>query len=346
MNKIILLLLTLATVLLFANADNIDIMPKPLPSVPCRRDVSWNWVDSVTRKTINFESMAGCAEKTNITRVGAFNKMSYTLSVARIPMLRLVARTAVKASILKKETTINLVVGAGMGFDKIIEFNDNNGVTGFQPNTTDTVVKTYKMADQTWSPFNISKAAIDNHTTIYQATSQAVVAGCCTVRVSAWATSSDVSFVSNKFVNRTGILPVLTASTFKSSLEITNIQYSSNNGRLAISTLVSHRGNLIKKSPTSVRAISATESEERPDDATSDQSVSQFDGGLNDQVDAQAKGAVGISIPKPFFSFQTFVSKYPTSSPTTISRVTLINRYILNCARRRVSLRQGQHLMW
>ena len=314
MNKIILFLFAILACVALIHADNLDLSPKPLKDVPCRREVQWNFEDG--KKTVKFQSNAKCLEKTNATLLGAFSEMNYALSVTKIPSLKFVAKSTIKATLLKKEIDIKLVIGGAMGFDRIIEFNDINGVTGFQPNTTDTVVKTYKMVDQTWSPFNVSTVVVDDNTVVYQATSQAVVAGCCTVKVSAWSTTSDISFVSNKFVNRTGILPVLTASTFKSSLEITNIQYSSNNGRLAISTLVAHRGKLNKKA-------AAVVSQERPDDATSDQSVDQFDGGLNDQVDAQAKGAVGISIPKPFFSFQTFVSKYPTSSPTTISKAAL-----------------------
>jgi len=315
--KNILFLFAVLFCIAFIECDQLDLSPTPLSNVPCLRQVQWNYEDG--QKTVKFQSEAKCLEKTNTTRLGAFSEMNYALSIVRIPSMRFNAKSTVKALVLQKEIEINLLIGGALGFDKIIEFNDNNGVAGFQPNTTDAIVKTYNLVNQTWSLINVSQIAVDSSTVLYQASSQAVISGCCTVKVSAWATSSDISFVSNKFVNRTGIVPVLTASTFKSSLEITNIQYTSNSGRLAVSTLVAHRGNLNKKIETSISG------QEKPDDATSDQSVSQFDGGVNDQVDAQAKGTTGISIPKPFISFQTFVSKYPTSSPTTITKANLVN---------------------
>ena len=315
--KTLLFLFAILLCIAFTTCDQLDLSPKPLSDAPCRREIQWSFGDG--QKTVKLQSEAKCLEKTNTTRLGAFSEMNYAMSVVRIPCLRFQAKSTIVATILKKDVAINVVIGGALGFDRIIEFNDNNGVAGFQPNTTDTVVKTYNLVDQTWSPFNVTSQNVDSATVVYQATSQAVVPGCCTVKFSAWTTTNDISFVSNKFVNRTGIVPVLTPSTFKSSLEITNIQYSTTNGRLAISTLVAHRGNLNKKSTTTVS------SQEKPDDATTDQSVSQFDGGLNDQVDQQAKGAVGISIPKPFVSFQTFVSKYATSSPTTITAVNLVN---------------------
>ena len=317
MKQLVFLLAILVFCFSFIHCSELDLNPQPLNNAPCRREVQWNYDND--KHTVKFQSEAKCLEKTNTTNLGAFNAMTFALSTVRIPTLKFLAKSAIKTVSLEKEVEIKLVIGGALGFDRIIEFRDNDGVAGFQPNSTDTVVKTYNMVDQVWSPFNVSQVVVNNFTVVYQATSQAIVPGCCTVKISAWTTTSDISFVSNKFVNRTGIVPVLTASTFKSSLELTNIQYSSGiNGRLAISTLVANRGNLNKKTERS------SSEHERPDDASSDQSVSQFDGGVTDQVDAQVKGLVGISIPKPFVSFQTFVSKYPTSSPTTVTRAGLV----------------------
>ncbi|EFC49681.1 predicted protein [Naegleria gruberi] len=322
---LIVILSCLAT-LLSAQSTSFDITPKLFPTNKfCRRKIE---VDR-NEKTIKFTSKALCTlDRLNATAVGSFSEMEFLASLERFPLIAMKAKTAIKivTPITKIERELAIVVGSAFGVDRIIEYQETSGVEGYQPGN-DTVVKIYNLREQTWKIVDLSKKLLNDsdNSYIYHALVETNITNFCTVRMSAVISTATVQIDSSKFASRAGVVQVLNPSSLKVSFELANIQYSQSNSLIALGTIVAFRGSRREKSsgenetlkPSSgTRESSAVE---KPDDANDDQAVSQFDNDLNTQLDGNQ-----AILPKPFFSFQKFISKYSSSSPTVVTRGKLI----------------------
>ncbi|EFC43783.1 predicted protein [Naegleria gruberi] len=307
-----------------------DIKGKVIPTNKfCKRRIDISKDDSA--KTVKFSTTSLCAaDRKNGTAIGAFSSMDYVASIVRFPIIGMKAKTTVKVvtPITKVERDLSIVVGSAFGIDRIIEYQEVNGLEGYQPGN-DTIVKLYNLREQNWKVLDLSKKLVEgtNDTFIYQALVEANVTGCCTVRMSAVISSAPIQFTSPKVAARTGVTQILSPSSLKVTFELLNIQYSQSSGSyIALGTVVAFRGSRRDKVSTDNDAFAPSSGNsrqstnyEKPDDASDDQAVTQFDNDLSTQLDGNQ-----ASLPKPFFSFQKFISKYSSSSPTVVTRGKLI----------------------
>ncbi|EFC48773.1 predicted protein [Naegleria gruberi] len=290
-------------------------------NLSCKRDVT----TSTTSSQVSLTSAATCDLGTNRTSLSTFTQLKFYAAFGTIPMVKAVASAGVSIKITSLlSTTISIDVGAAFGVDKVIEYLDNDGVSGYQEGNGDTIVKEYPLVGLTWSTPTLVKTSISSSSSayIYQVTTSASVGTLCTVKFTGYLTTNEVTFSDSSLVARSGVSQVLVPSSYKSSLEFTGINYLNSNGKLAISTLLAYRGSLAKKaSSRSLRDLFATTSEERPDSASSDQIVFQFD---QSSFLSSWNLSSTFNIPKPYFSFQSYVSKYSTGS-TVVSKATLVS---------------------
>lgn len=285
----------------------------------CRRNLSAG-LNPLT-KTIHFTSKALCIDRKNATLVGAFSDIDFFASIARFPIVGMVATSVLNIpkpgqSANPAQQTIAVSAGSVFGFDALVEYREANGVDGYQPGA-DTIVNMYRFSNYTWNVDSITRTAVDatNSSYVYQASVSATIPNFCTVKFGVMAASDAVSFSSSKFVNRTGIVQVLVPSSVKVSLEVLNIKYTDATTKIALGTILGYRG---RKAVAQYSAFSKDvngNQPEQPDTASADQSVTSFDDNVSTQL-----GGNSASLPKTFFSFQNFISKYPTSSPTNVTR--------------------------
>ncbi|KAG2386870.1 hypothetical protein C9374_001905 [Naegleria lovaniensis] len=297
------LLLLLIAHFTFALDVNTSLYPK-LSNAVCKRKI-----DIVREfKTVRFVTKAGCIDRRNATAIGAFADLEFFASVVKFPMLGMNAKTVVTAPQTGKAITV--VVGNAFGFDEVLEYKEVNGKEGFQPGN-DTVVRSVRLGQVDWTVDSVSRTALNSANTsyVYQAVVSTTVPNFCSIKITTMVTSDAVTFTSPKMVNRTGVVQVLNPSTLKVTLELTGITYSASDSLVALGSVVAFRGNRRDKPIQPA-------SEEKPDDATSDQTVNQFD----DDVNTQLGGSNVAALPKGFFSFQNFVSRWNTSAPTVITR--------------------------
>ncbi|EFC40108.1 predicted protein [Naegleria gruberi] len=276
----------------------------------CKREMKFSLSDS--NKVAEIESTGGCKSKDPEGLIqGSIANIEFQFNVKKVPLVRMKAHTAVKVD---NGPTKVVNMGGLFGFERLFEYINNDGKDGYQVNGTDTIVRSIDLSTVSWSQITVQKTVLNgsSNSFIYEASSQATIANWCTFKMSAVVSTSEVQVTSNKTLSRSGVIQVLTPSSLKVNVELTNIQYTAGNSLLGISSITAYRGNL-KEKPTQDKPV-----EEKPDDASPDQAVNQFDGDVTDQT-----GSSAVVLPKAFFSFQTFVSKYPTSSPTSISRSTL-----------------------
>ncbi|KAF0984632.1 hypothetical protein FDP41_000531 [Naegleria fowleri] len=259
-------------------------------------------------QTIRFVTKAGCIDRRNATAIGAFADLEFFASIAKFPMLGMNAKTVVTPPQSGKPITV--VVGNAFGFDEVIEYRETNGKEGFQPGN-DTLVRSVRLGQVNWKVDSLTRTPLNDANTsyVYQAVVSATVPNFCSIKISAMVTSDAVTFTSPKMVNRTGVVQVLNPSTLKVSMEVNGITYTADDSLVAFGTIVAFRGNRRDKpiQPSN---------EEKPDDATDDQTVNQFD----DDVSSQLGGNNVASVPRGFFSFQNFISRWNTSAPTVITR--------------------------
>ena len=201
------------------------------------------------------------------------------------------------------------------GFASLVEYQESNGIPGYQPGN-DTIVRQVRLSQQQWQIDSVTTSIMlnaANTSKAYTVILSSQISGWCSMKISALITTDTVTFTSDKLINRTGIIQVLTPSSFKVSVQLTNIVYSNPSSLLAVGTVVAFRGAISEKSrDTQHRSISGSKVE-KPDDANSAQQVNQF-------VDPTQVRNYGVSIPNAFFSFQNYISCYNSSAPTVITR--------------------------
>ncbi|EFC43529.1 hypothetical protein NAEGRDRAFT_80050 [Naegleria gruberi] len=275
-------------------------------SLSCKRNVQY----STPANQVTFTSGTTCDfNVTTKASLSTFTGLKFEASVATLPMIKMAASAGFKIQLGNKlaPLTINIDTGVAFGFDSIFEYLDNDGTPGYQPNTADSIVKEYSLVGLSWKVISVTKTDLtsDGSAAVYKAVSSVDIPNFCTVTFTGFITTNEVSFESKTLVSRT-VTQVLVPSSFKSSLEITGIKYSNANSKLGISTLVAFRGAIFEK--PRARNILA---EERPDTATSDQKVIQFN---QTSFFSSWNLPDGFELPNPYLSFQTFVSKYSTLS--------------------------------
>ncbi|KAG2377458.1 hypothetical protein C9374_009369 [Naegleria lovaniensis] len=317
--------LSSSSTLLFVNGQTLsgDLTIKtPKTSLTCQRTVTY----TPTTTTVTFDSTGRCnLNATKSLSLGTFTGMNLQASVSVLPMIKMTAQAGVTLSvnILGKMTSIDFAfnVGASMGFDAIFEYLDNDSNPGYQPSGTDQIVKSYPLTSLQWSQLNVVSTKIDANTTFYQLSTEAQVGTLCKVKLIGYLTTSEVVLSSNAFVSRDGVQQILVPSSFKTSLQVLNIAPSNAAAKIGISTLVAFRGKVNAKSTRA--ASTPAKGEERPDDDSADQSVLQVD--TSSYLSGLSNLPNGFQIPKPFFSYQTFVSKLSASGTVSIGRSKLVS---------------------
>ncbi|KAL9641531.1 hypothetical protein ABK040_013452 [Willaertia magna] len=290
------------------------------PTIPqCKRVVT---VDNNSKKTLKFQSKLECeASFLNKTKTEVYTGTSFTANINKVPFFKFISTSGVEISLgVGKPIQVEIKVGAAFGIDKIIEFDDRNGVPGYQPNSNDTIVNTWTLNDKVFTDFTITKTDVSNDGTsyVYKLEGSVTITGLGTIRITAYVTSEEVSYSNNDLVIR-NVKQILTPYSMKTEISIEGVKYSKPTTRLAIGSFVIYRGSVSSKK-TTTRNILATS--ERPEDPSNDQKVFNFDSDIIDQALGQVLG-----LPKPFFSFQTFVA---SKVSTAIQKKTLISTDLLD----------------
>ncbi|KAF0978801.1 hypothetical protein FDP41_001871 [Naegleria fowleri] len=294
----------------------------PKTSLTCQRTVTY----TPSTTTVAFDSTSRCdLNATKALSLGTFTSMGLQASVNVLPMIKMTAQAGVTLSvnIFGKMTSVDFAfnVGASMGFDALFEYLDNDSNPGYQVGGADQIVKSYPLTSLQWSQLSVVSTKIDANTTFYQLSTEAQVGTLCKVKLIGYLTTNEVILSSTAFVSRDGIQQILVPSSFKTSLQVLNISPSNPAAKIGISTLLAFRGKVNTKGTRS--ATSPARGEERPDDDSADQSVLQID--TSSYLSGFLNLPSGFQIPKPFFSYQTFVSKLSGASGIASGRSKLIS---------------------
>ncbi|KAF0978639.1 hypothetical protein FDP41_002459 [Naegleria fowleri] len=314
----LLVALLMMMMVMFSNALEVNTsLFNKLASTSCKRKIEVDRDDG--GKRIRFSTKAGCIDRRNDTAIGAVSEIEFFASVAKFPIFGMKGKTVVKINMPgdKRDKEFAVQLGSSFGLDEILEYRDRNGVEGFQPGN-DTVVRSFRLGQYTWNVESLTRTPLNDANTsyVYQAVVSTQIPQFCSLKLSAMVTSDVISFTSPKLVNRTSVVQVLNPSSFKLTLEVNDINYQASDSLIALGAIVAYRGNRREKpmQPTQ-RSIFGGDNVEKPDDSSDDQQVSQFD----DDVSTQLGGQIA-NIPKTFFSFQNFISRWNSSAPTVITR--------------------------
>ncbi|KAG2392237.1 hypothetical protein C9374_012489 [Naegleria lovaniensis] len=320
--SITILMMMMSTLLLlsFTNAFQVNTsLYNKLISSTCKRKIEVNRSDS--GKLIRFVTKAGCIDRRNNTAIGAVSEIEFFASIAKFPMVGMKGKTIVKVNLpgSNNDKEFAIHVGSSFGLDEILEYREKNGVEGFQPGN-DTVLRSFRLGQYAWTVDSLTRTPLNDANTsyVYQAVVSTTIPNFCTLKLGAMVTSDVITFTSPKLVNRTGVVQVLNPSSFKLTLEVNDINYEASDSLIALGSVIAFRGTRRDKPKSSTptqRSIFGGEEAEKPDDSSDDQQVSQFD----DDVSSQLGGNLA-SLPKTFFSFQNFISRWNTSAPTVITR--------------------------
>ncbi len=197
--------------------------------------------------------------------------------------------------------------GARFGIDYIVEYNETNGVEGYQPGigaTFDKAIKIYSMADllrsQKWSTPTDDITNVGGNTTVHKITTQLKASDNIPFTVTWGAMVSTDEVVAG---DKTKV--VLTPNSLKTVFDLQNFKYTSEGSRMAIGTIVLSAGATAKWSATS-----QSKDGDRPNEVTANQGVYGI-------------GASASSNTNGYFSFQKFVQTTDAGTTASTRTVTL-----------------------
>ncbi|KAL9658702.1 hypothetical protein ABK040_005857 [Willaertia magna] len=284
----------------FTLASDINFSLKDYVDPSCTRSVSYSSTNN--NQTATFGSLLRCeAGLLNKTSVAAYTDITFIANTYQSLYFLVNGKAGVE---IFKFLGGNVVVATAFGVDKIVEYDEVNNQTGYQPNG-DVLIQTWPLSDKPFTSFNISRTVLNGTSTVYQIQSAYTIPSCCTVRLTGYVTTAEVYFASSKIFTREGIKQLLTPSSLKVEIALEGIQYSKNTSRVAIGSFVVYRGSAQQEAnstTTNPKRNPLAFTDELPDVANAYQKVYSFSGGILEQV------AQYFGLPKPFFSYQTFVT--------------------------------------
>ncbi|KAL9655177.1 hypothetical protein ABK040_008952 [Willaertia magna] len=311
--KYILSLVVLIAVLSLALADFGYIKPK-IPE--CKRKLEVKTENN--KHTLKVKSEMECENISilNRTKTETYSKSEFTANVDKVPYFKFKSSSGVEIKTAgDKKVDVDIKVGAAFGIDRVIEYEEKNGVDGYQAGN-DTLVNTWKLRDLSFTQFIINKTDVsaDGASAVYSVESSVVIPKCCTLRITAYVTTDNVEYSSKKLVTR-AVKQILTPTSMKTEIALEGITYSKTTTRVALGSFVVFRG---KSSIKGIKTRNILADVEKPEDASNDQKVVNFDSDIVDQALGQLLG-----LPKQFFSFQTFTNYY-NKNTNGILRKTLV----------------------